>query len=158
MPNKIKKLGVKRLKSGRLLETGKKARLTNAEEAIVKKAVTLAQQTGATVMPHMCFSNAQAVFCADHTHIEGSRQLCYHEGYIPSSYGAAPHAWLSINGKIVDPTLQADAENAGINFEVLFKKIDYYFAEKLPASRVLEFVRDPSKSGSIRGLVGGVQI
>lgn len=119
----------------------------------MQKAAALAADTfGYVVELHQCFRNAQSLVVADHTHPEGSRSLCYHEGLIPSQEGAAPHAWLTLNGKIVDVTLQVDQ-----NYEKLFKKIVYYQSKLVPpdvVKRYFDEARRTGKHGSVIGVVG----
>lgn len=132
-------------------KTGVKASLTAEEQAVVDRAIALAAKSGYIMELHQCFRNAQAVLAADHTHPEGSRTLCYHEGYAPAPEGAAPHAWVTVNGKIVDVTLQVSDK-----YESLFDKIKYYGAEMIPVETVLSYftqaVKD-GKYGSVRGLI-----
>lgn len=130
--------------------TGKLVPLTPKERAIVQKAISLAVESGNEMELHQCFRNAQAVLVADSTHAEGSGQLRYHEGYVPSPQGAAPHAWLTINGKIADVTLEL-----GPNWERLSRKIAYYAADVIPVETVKSHFEKAKKSknyGSVRGL------
>lgn len=54
-----------------------------------------------------CYQNAQTLLF--HEHLRGERRFVYHEGYMLSAGGplAVHHAWLTLNGKVVDPTADA---------------------------------------------------
>jgi hypothetical protein len=133
-------------------KTGIKAPLTTGEQGVVDKAVELAELRGYVMELHQCFRNAQSVLAADHDDPTGSKRLRYHEGYVPAPEGAAPHAWLTIDGKIVEITLRVSE-----NYERLFEKIEYYAAETIAAELVLAYFAEAQKRGqygSVRGLKG----
>lgn len=79
---------------------GKVGKLTAAEARYIRK---LTQETpGAS----QCFKNAQALIIADGLNC----RLRYWEGYFQSSDMFIPvmHAWVTINGKVYDPTFDAN--------------------------------------------------
>jgi len=130
---------------------GTKEVLSPEEQALVDEAVARASETGYTVAPHECFRNAQTLLMA-----EVGRRFSYWEGYLPHPEGAAPHAWLTLNGKIVDLTLQADAAAYGKDFVILFQKMGYYGGKCIPFQIVEAYFAQAASTGrygSVLGLV-----
>jgi hypothetical protein len=101
--------------------------LTNEEREIMISAIRAAKDTyGYTIEHHYCFRNAQIMTLADHDLHSGSRSLKYFEGRIVSNRGAEPHAWIEINGKIVDTTLMCSPEGLKA-----LAKTKYYFKQEV---------------------------
>ena len=61
--------------------------------------------------PKECYLNSQKLRIEEHW--RGGRRVQYWEGYVAWKGGPLPigHAWLTINGKVVDVTLRAVAKN-----------------------------------------------
>jgi hypothetical protein len=109
------------------------ASLTDVEREIINNALRAAKGTyGYEVEPHQCFRNAQSVLISDHDSITGSKSLRYFEGYLPSPDGAAPHAWIEINGKPVDITLMSSEEG----LRLLEKNIPRVAGREVPINQV----------------------
>jgi hypothetical protein len=86
---------------------------------------------------------------ADHELPSGSKSLRYFEGHVVSDQGATTHAWIEINGKIVDTTLMCSLQGLRV-----LAKTQYYFKQEVPPGDVLDYVRVArGKYGSIRRLV-----
>lgn len=72
------------------------------EHAVVDQAITLARRLYGPFERRQCFANAQRLVLSD-----PAKRLCYVEGYV-ITVGLVlpiPHAWATINGKVVDVTL-----------------------------------------------------
>lgn len=72
------------------------------EHAVVDSAITIARRLYGRFEPRQCFANAQRLVLSD-----PSKQLSYVEGYVITDglVLPIPHAWATINGKLVDVTL-----------------------------------------------------
>ncbi len=93
------------------LLTGK---LNARDQRILDRAVAKAIANGGAFVPHECFNINQALVLCDET-----KTLRYCEGYIsgPGS-PAAPHAWVTLRGKIIDLTpLEAETEPHSVEDE-----------------------------------------
>ena len=109
--------------------------LTDAEREVINSAIRGAKETyGYEIMPHQCFRNAQAVLLSDYDSAAGSKSLRYFEGYLPSPDGAAPHAWIEIDGKLVDITLMCSEEG----LRLLKKNIKRVVSAEVPINKVRE--------------------
>ena len=77
--------------------------LTKEEQAIVQRAARFTPPPAAK----QCFHDAQLLVLGDHT-----EQLQYAEGYAVGQAGfPCHHAWVTLNGKVVDRTWAALAES-----------------------------------------------
>jgi len=124
--------------------------LDPVERKIVIDAINAAEATyGHKIEHHFCFRNSQILMLADHELPGGSKSLRYFEGHVVSDQGAAPHAWIEINGKIVDTTLMSSPQGLRV-----LAKTQYYFKQEVPPGDVLDYVCVArGKYGSIRRLV-----
>ena len=124
--------------------------LDPVERKIVIDAINAADtKYGHKIEHHFCFRNSQILMLADHELPSGSKSLRYFEGHVVSDRGAAPHAWIEINGKIVDTTLMCSLQGLRV-----LAKTQYYFKQEVPPGDVLDYVRVArGKYGSIRRLV-----
>jgi hypothetical protein len=125
--------------------------LTQEEQRIINSAVRSAKEKyGYEIEPHYCFRNAQAVLMSDYNSPFGSKSLRYFEGYVPSPDGAAPHAWIEINGKVVDITLMCGDEGLRV-----LGKIKYFFKREVlidDVSNYFQRARAHTEHGSILSL------
>jgi hypothetical protein len=125
--------------------------LTRAEQEIINDAIRTARHAyGYEIEPHYCFRNAQTVLVSDFCSPTGSNSIQYFEGFVPSPDGAAPHAWIEINEKIVDITLMCS--EAGLR---VLPKIRYYVKREVPIGDVRNYfqsARAHRAHGSILGL------
>lgn len=122
----------------------------SVERKIVIDTINAAEATyGHKIEHHFCFRNSQILIRADHELPGGSKSLRYFEGHVVSNQGAAPHAWIEINGKIVDTTLMCSPQGLRV-----LAKTQYYFKQEVPPEDVLDYVCVArGKYGSIRRLV-----
>jgi hypothetical protein len=60
-------------------------------------------------LPKQCFYNAQMMTLTDSYH--ETQRVKYHEGYVWTGIMPIPHAWITLDGKIVDVTLSTDPES-----------------------------------------------
>jgi hypothetical protein len=123
--------------------------LTIDERAAVINAIRASEAAyGYRIEHHFCFRNSQILTLADHELEGGSSSLRYFEGHIVSNEGAVPHAWIEINGKIVDATLMCSPQGLRV-----LTKTQYYFKKEVP----LEYVRDYFEFASRYGQYGSIR-
>jgi hypothetical protein len=60
-------------------------------------------------LPKQCFYNAQMMTLTDSYH--ETQRVKYHEGYVFTGIMPILHAWITLDGKIVDVTLSTDPES-----------------------------------------------
>lgn len=121
---------------------------SNERQIVIAAINAVKAEYGHEIEHHFCFRNSQLLMQADHALESGSRSLRYFEGHVVSNEGAAPHAWIEINGKVVDTTLMCSAQG----LRVLAKTL-YYFKQEVPPPDVLDYVSvGRGQHGSIRRL------
>jgi hypothetical protein len=125
--------------------------LTIDERGVVISAIRASEAAyGYRIEHHFCFRNSQILTLADHDLPRGSRSLRYFEGHIVSDQGAAPHAWIEINGKIVDTTLMCSPQGLRV-----LAKTKYYFKQEVPLEDLRDYfdvARGYGEYGTIRRL------
>jgi len=120
----------------------------NERQIVIDAINAVKAEYGYEIEHHFCFRNSQLLMQADHALESGSRSLRYFEGHVVSSEGMAPHAWIEINGKVVDTTLMCSSQG----IRVLTKTV-YYFKQEVPPADVLDYVRvGRGLHGSVRRL------
>lgn len=84
--------------------------------------------------PKACFKNAQRTIVQAYP----TTDLRYVEGYVsPETHIPILHAWLTINGKVIDTTLRPDPQNNTKRiYGIIPDKWEYYGVE-LPIQEIL---------------------
>ncbi len=125
--------------------------LTLDERAVVIHAIIAAEAAyGFRIEHHFCFRNSQILTMADHELPGGSKSLRYFEGHIVSDQGLVPHAWIEINGNIVDTTLMCSPQGLRA-----LAKTKYYLKQEVPLAYLRDYVgvaRNYGEYGTIRKL------
>ncbi len=114
--------------------------LTTSEWSIVREFVV-------HTTPKECFFNSQRILFGDGLTAAADSPFEYVEGYVLAGFGIplpVHHGWLSLNGKVVDPTLLVRSlfkrktfPNRMMGF---FPKEQEYYGVTLPWEKVLECI------------------